>query len=221
MKKRNILILILVLLITGCTPEYNLEIKFGKISEKLVISQIPSNYTSNNFKSTLSIPEDNEFYNISFNNNIATYQYNYDFDNISESNMINSCYNAFNFYKENDYYVLHTGSEFTCYPYQINDFMFAEYNELNIKIKFDGYQILENNADSVEENTYKWTINKNNYNNKSIFLKFKKIYTSETQQSQSGVNPLIIFIILGIIIVIVILILIYALNLNKKRNKLD
>lgn len=220
MKKKYILIIILVLLLTGCTPEYNLEIKSGRIIEKLIISQIPSNYTSSDFKSMLANPKDNKFYNKSFDNNVATYQYIYDFDNVSESNILNSCYNAFKFYEQNEYYVLQTGSKFNCYPYQINDFMFAEYERLNIKIKIDGYQVIENNADSIDGNIYIWVINEKNYNNKSIFLKFKRIKNYDNEKIESKVSLPIIIIILGILIFIVIFAVFYALNLNKKRNKL-
>ena len=136
--------------------------------------------------------------------------------------MINSCFDAYKFYQKDDYYVLQTGSKFMCYPLQINDFTFAKYNKLDIIIKINDFEVIENNADVVENNEYRWTINSKNYNNKSILIKFKNINKTpiEEKKDKSSVDlKVILMVVVGIILVILIIIL-YALNLNKKRNKL-
>lgn len=222
MKLKNILMFIVILLLAGCTPKYELEINSNHISEKLTISQIPNNYTENDFENRLAIPEDDKYYNTSFSNGVATYSYGYNLSNVSKSNMINSCFDAYKFYQKDDYYALQTGSKFMCYPLQINDFTFAKYNTLDIIIKINDFEVIENNADVVENNEYRWTINSKNYNNKSILIKFKNINKTpiEEKKDKSSVDlKVILMVVVGIMLVILIIIL-YALNLNKKRNKL-
>lgn len=222
MKIKTIIIMVTILLLTGCSPQYSLEIKNGKIKENLTISNALTESNKDQFMTIFANPEKREYYKKEVIGNTVNYSYNYNFYEFENSNFINSCYDAYKFYEVEDenYYVLQTSSQFKCYPLQISDFIIKQYESLNISIKIDGYKVIENNADYVDGNTYNWKIDKTNYNNKSILLKFEKPSKKDGKKEQSNFNPLLIIVVILVVLGIIGLILMYALNLNQKRNKL-
>lgn len=216
--------ILLTVLVTGCTPEYNLEFKDGKVYETLKISNVPNKYNKSNFNPHPAIPTENKLYKVAFSNQIASYSYDYKFNEFYKSNMLKTCYNAHNLVKDGDAYLFQTGNKFMCYPYQEGDFNLYRYSKLVIKIKMTNYDVIENNADKVSNNTYIWYIDEKNFSSKIISIKFKEMEKQEIVVEQKiekkSFNLFIIVIIVGIIIAIAIILILYALNLNKKRNKL-
>lgn len=224
--KKNIKIIILVLCLTfftACTPEYNLDIKNGKVNETLIIGNVEDKYNASSFNNYYAILDEQKMYKQTFNNHTATYNYEYSFSKYNESNMVKSCYESFHLIEENDYYVLQTGLKFDCLSIQLGDYYSVGYDKLKVNIKVVDYEVLENNADSINGNTYSWIIDKTNYTNKPIILRFKenkKIIKKEEKKSKDNSNIYIfISIIIGMIIIGMI-IGIYVLSLNKKHNKI-
>ena len=87
-----------------------------------------------------------------------------------------------------------------------------QFDSLTINIKTD-LEVVENNADKVDGNTYTWVINENNYQNHPIQMRIKK-------GTDKGFN---FWIIIIVIIVLLLIIAIFAYNTylkNKKRNKI-
>lgn len=226
MKKKIYIIclFILIILCSGCTPEYSIEIKNNKITEKLSISNISNEYTLQDFPNMYSILDEEEEYLRTYENNIVNYKYTYNFSNFYKSRIIKYCYNAFNLVKDKDAYLLQTGNEFKCYPLQLSDFDIREYEKLTIKIKITDYEVIENNADEISNDIYIWNINKDNYSSKVISIKFKEKAKEENKDSlkdnNSSIDVTNILLIISVIIIIGIAVVFYALNLNQKRNKL-
>jgi len=215
--------ILVLLLFTGCTPEYNLEINNGMINEELKISGYDEEQKEIFFLPQYASTDHTKDYKQKESTDSVSYSYRFSFKNFLNSNMAKSCYDALLLYKEDDHYVLHTGSEFECMPYQVSDTTFLEYDNINISIKFVDYDVLENNADSVNGNVYTWTINKDNNNDKTILVKFKSNKTNTENQEKSNkfdLNPMYIAIAIGILAILVLFILLYVSMVNKKRNKI-
>lgn len=226
MKKIRLIILLSFIFLTGCTATYDIEISNSTIKEKLTVNN-DTNNDAKSFSSTYAIPKEDKKYNYQDNGTSSTFSYNFNFDNYIDSYMVNSCYDGFHFYKEKDYYVLQTDSEFRCYPLQIGDHGYINYDNLKINIKLDGYDVIENNAEEITDNTYSWNLNKNNYK-KSILIKFKKnkqeINPNQNDNGDSKKKSsfnIIYVIIIGVgIILIAAIAIIYGMVLNQKQNKL-
>ena len=94
---------------------------------------------------------------------------------------------------------------------------FDEYpllEEVTVNIKTD-YLVEENNADSVDGNTYTWVFNKDS--KKSIDI---VIDTSKSGDRVLGIVNVSTVITIGVVIGIVLVILVLLLIRNKKNNKI-
>jgi hypothetical protein len=214
MKKKTILLIFIILFFTGCTPNYNIVIDDSLITEELIIPENDDHYAER-FSNLYSIVDKKKQYDFSVSENSAVFKYVYSFDEFNESNIIKSCYESFHLIKENDYYVLQTGLNFNCYPLQISDYEFVEFDELKINIKIVNYEVLENNADYINKNVYSWVINKNNYTNKPIIIKIKEKEDKKTNNIYLVVGSIILLIcLIGLIIYI------FINSLKNKNNKI-
>ena len=223
MNKRIKLLIIGICLIvfTGCTPEYNLEFKDGKVLEELKMPNVSEEQARNYFTTQFSIPKNQKRYIGSYKNNTASYSYEFDFDNFFRSNIVETCYNAHNFFHKGNSYLFQTGFRFECLPYQVSDYEILNYDNLLVKIKLTNYEVIKHNADEVNNGIYIWNINKDNYENKSISIEFKdSIQKKNKKKEKKKNNSYKILFGIGIVIGISVFILIYGLGLNKRRNKL-
>lgn len=224
-KFRYLLVIFLLLFITGCTSEYNITIEDEKVKEELIVQDV-DNFYIDKFDNLLAIPTENKYYNVVKTDNKVKFSYTYNFDNYKDSNIVKNCYEALQIYKENDYYVLQSGLTFNCNSIQISDFEKVDFTTLNVNIKINNYEVLESNADFINQNVYTWNINNNNYSNKPIIIKFKKIVSDnkESKKEKNNNKNLFdiskLFLILGIIIILVIILVINIFKLNQKRNKI-
>lgn len=222
-KFRVIAVLLMMIVLTGCTPEYNIEIKDGKVYEELSVTGFTSQQKAAFFLPQYAKVDSNSDYHLSSTDNKLSYSYTFSFKDYLKSNMAKSCYDALLLYKdkETNNYVLHTGSEFRCYPFQVNDNVSLDYDSININIKFTNYKVIENNADSINKNVYTWNINKNNYKNKTILVKFKSTKSNKQKASKNKMDELTIaIIILGSVIMLMLGLTFYISSTNKRKNRL-
>ncbi len=237
MKKNILFIICSVLLLTGCSAQYNIEIKSDEIKEELQVyeenlyydyeieKQIEDNL---NIKTGVLKDEQNgdtedpnpqyKYYlkeKIDSNNRLGIkYTNTFSISDYSKSYIANSCYKYFQVYNNDRYIVLSTSKEFLC----IENFDNLYEVTINIKTK---YKVEDNNADKVSNNVYSWTVTKNNFDNKNLYLKIntKKIAEKSEEQKQQDEKVLKIFETIGIILLILVVMIV--LFLFNKRRKLD
>lgn len=90
-------------------------------------------------------------------------------------------------------------------------------NKINVTIKTK-YYVEDNNADKVENNFYIWTIDKSNYNNKYIYIKINKNKLAKTNKSIPVY--IILIAIFASILIIGGIIYLFARHLIRKNNKI-
>lgn len=215
---KKIYLLILILLICGCSANYNLEIKEDSFYEKIDViinkSDIPDSnqtidgielsdqitpflqsqnsvfFTNPSIKYNKKIEEISDYYSV-----IMDYEYKP--SEFKDSNTLNMCFSDFEFNEEDNYYI-HAYGTFYC--------LYTDNIDINIKTN---NKVLKNNADSVKGNVYTWNINTKN--NNSVDIEF------EITKTVSHTN-IIIYVVLFIIVVVAVVV---AANLYIKKKKKD
>lgn len=221
MRLRKILFLLILLLLSGCSVDYNLDISSEGVFKETIIGTISGEEYSNlggtdvnpyqdilNYSTPLI--EDNGYYDkeiIDVDGN-KEYYFTYTFNNnYQDSSVINSCYDNVLF-EENDevYYIKLTG-EFKClYSDKVTVNVYTEHN------------VYDHNADEINEtgNIYTWTID--NKNDADIFMmvsKYPEIILDEKKPFMNSFKA-VVFVILLILSVIVYFLYKKVINKNER-----
>ena len=219
----KILLLIFVLLFTGCTSNFNIEIKDESIIQNVSISMNNNELTKNSVAKTLedivmNVYNDTEFlgyFSIVGSNKsnplkaVNTYNLNsYDFDYA-----LYYCYDNQNISYSNNNLKIETSNYFNC---------FDKYNmldEVNINVT-TGYKVLETNADKIDGNTYTWNITKSNKKGIKLVLDTTVDEIEEKEIKKEQINKNLIFIIIGILVLLGFSTIIYVYIKSNKNNKI-
>lgn len=172
---KKILMIIMLLLLTGCSSEYVIEIKDGKIKEKINIVQPVITDKCENSKSECDddtgefvtfdyspfIVVDKSEYKVTNTTNkdeiVSIREYEFDYKNYADSTALNMCTGYFN-YKQNIFKIVIEANDFSkCY----------QSDTIKLIIKTDNI-VYKNNADIKENDTYTWIIDKDNASEKEI-----------------------------------------------------
>ena len=166
MKKMLLLGLFLILL-TGCSAQYNLKIDKDKIEENVEVS-FPKNTTdrtllepyltianrvypkNDNLSDVYKTSLDEDDYNY-----YLRYNYNHSYDLFDQSLFLNQCYEDVSFVYTDEQVELSTSNMFMCLN-MLDDGLYL--NDASIRITTD-MKVVNNNADSVDGNTYIWNVN--------------------------------------------------------------
>ncbi len=236
MKKRILLTIILLLLTTGCTCEYNLIIDGNIYKEKITIIGETSEEIAN-FNNEWKVPIDKEEYDMNagldgndeINTNIYKYNlsgnklnFNYDFNGnqFSKSTAVYNCYNKLTVTKYNNTTIISTSSNIDCFN------KYPNLNTLKINIKVDR-EVISNNADSVSGNTYTWNFDKYNPGKKGINLVLEnkeeenKPSSSSNNNKDNKNNSYVLYIFLIIIILIIFIGYKWFMKFKDKNNNID
>ncbi|MBQ6539068.1 MAG: lipoprotein [Bacilli bacterium] len=221
MKKKLLLILVFVLVLTGCSNEYNLTINGDTISEE-IISTIPNNEitTQTAEEKAAGIENDdqitpfinNDQYPFTNNNKIkykkdvsknglntiVKLNYDYTVDNFKNSRVYNECFQKSVIERKDGYLRLAFLGEFSC--------LYGD--SLTINVRTDR-KVIDDTANDVDNNTYTWIINDNNENNVNI-----QMILDDNTSTSGGDNITLFFIILLIIFIGVDIYIIFK---KKKR----
>lgn len=243
MKKGNCYLLLLILLVTtGCSAEYNLKIGNNQYLENINITSnnpqensfFPKKWTipiNKDEYNTLSGLENNNIeikniYNESNDNNTLNFNYNFNLDEINNSTAISMCYKHFNIMNENNQIVISTSNKANCF--ETNPLL----DEVTINIQTD-LPIIKSNADNQSNNQYTWKITKENSNDKPINIIFDnqaKEQSKEPENNQSNNNQThpeenskpkqsyILYIFLGILLLIILFIYLIISKKSKESN---
>lgn len=197
MKKRILMIIMTLLLTTGCTCEYNLTIDGNSYKEEVILIGENTEEISN-LDNEWEIPIDKkEYQNIQgfdketdINTNMYSYKksndkltFNYDFSGskISNSTAVSNCYNQLTVKKYNNTTIISTSSKASCFENH------PPLTSVKVAINVDR-DVISNNADNVSGNTYIWNINRSNANNKSINLILDDGIENEDNQTSNDPN---------------------------------
>lgn len=233
---KKIILFICFIFLTGCSAEYNLVYENNKVIESLNVLSLPNDivdgqifsnkvdsYYNNinlivDYKVEPGDMSESEIvakyptYKKSLINNDGLYGlklgYTYELkDDYSNSAIV---YQLFNKVVINDNY------------FQANNIkdVFSNYPELdsiNITFKTDK-KVANSNADKVENNIYYWNINKDNFEGKSINVKFNNSLVEEENILNANNGWNLIYIILGIIGVGILISIIVIYEKVRKSN---
>ncbi len=241
-QKKYILLSLLFLITTGCSVEYNIEIDQDTIKELVQFTEnINDNnsgissteeLTYRSFIDTLyTIPKAvyidanvNPYDEMQMVDGVEYYDkkmiaseteygligtYNHSIERYAKAKTINQCYKNVSVLQNGDTLTLSTSR---------NNFCFEQYtnlDEISIRVKIDEelYSVSSHNADYVEKNEYRWDINKDNYNDKSVVIELQKRRSSKKAQNAMA-------ILIGFIVVIIIgLLFIFSIARGKNRRK--
>lgn len=232
--KKKLILLTNILLLTGCTCEYNLAIEKNTYKEEIIINGTTKEEISN-LNQEWTIPVNKEEYNIGgdestvIDTNIDTYNYqlnnnslklNYDFtkNSIINSSAISVCYNKITVLDYNNSIIISTSPKTNCF----NEY--PDLTNLTVNITVDK-KVTANNADSIKGNVYTWNFTKENASNKAINLTLESPKTDSSPSSSSNKNneqkkdyTLYIF---SAILLIVLLLGYFIYNIIKSKSDMD
>ena len=237
MKKRILVLIIVILLTTGCTCEYNLTIDRNTYNEEIkIISETTDEL--NNFNNKWEIPIDKDEYELlkgldetsspegniykyNLKNNELTFNYDFSQSNISNSTAAYSCFNKVTVTDYNDTTIISTSNKVDC---------FDKYPTLtNIKVTINvDREVINNNADDINGKKYIWNITRDNKNNKSINLVLNnkdnttdKPLPSSSNNNKKNVNDYVLYIFLLILVIIIYLGYKWFMKFKDKNNNID
>lgn len=218
-KMKKILIIVLFLLIsTGCQVKYELNFTDNKLNENINIQINNSNekdiYNLKEYKaysifdSTYQRLYDVEYQEgKTFN---ATYKYTYNYEEFKHAMYIKTCFDAFSFITNDNTYILSTSKGFKC--------MVLDYNKVdNVEIVINtNHEIIESNADRTKKNTLIWNVDDTNASEKKIYVKFGPVKELNFfEKNWLGI------IILGSFIIVLLIVVISIVSISKKNNAID
>ncbi len=236
--KKIIFLFITIILLSGCNAEYELNITKDNIRENIncysesntdndyinyfvepIAAFIDSPYNSEEPVKISGV----EYYNISknLNNEFYSMNINYAFksNDFYNASIINRSVNNLSTELNYDRIVYNTGKGIKVFD------RYRNLNNLTIKINVSNdFEIMENNADEVNNNTLIWRINRSDYNDAIINFSLKDLNKEIIIEDEKEDNEIIIdnnendktlFIALGIFLLFV-LVLILIINLKKR-----
>jgi len=213
----------LLIFITGCKAEYNLEIYNDKYIENTIISDDSSSWdlndptrkaTVDNFVANLELDYGYHYTKYESNNLIGLeYNINYTKDNYPDSSLFKRYYKYVRLTAKESVYQLSTSIKLFAFDYYDN------LDNVTISIKTN-HKVISNNADSVDGYKYTWNITRENYQNKYIQIEYyKKEYVSN--YNGSTIIEIIKKVLLFVIPITAALIVLYYFKIRGKRaNKI-
>ena len=241
MKRKIIILVILLLLTTGCTANYNLVIEDEKITETTIISGEENSFYTKSYMYSLYEEEypiyyDEEFpyyapttkiegqtyydksINETSNGYIATYKASYNFDDYNRSRILNDAYSTFS--------VVYDSSSST-YNILANNLKIFNTNQyltnITISIDLKNYEVVESNENTKNGTIYTWNFDRNS--NGTINLIYKKATKQDNKENNEGnnvkgnTNPLSNYTLYIFCAILLVLILIGYNIFNRIKNK--
>ena len=201
--KNKIIILLSLLLLTGCTVNYNLEINKDTLNETITgtVTKEESSQESNatGLSTVYSIINEDQkpVYNKeelyqkelkeSGNNINYTFKYNYNIEDFVNSTIINTGFENKEIEEIDNYYSIRLSGNFYC--------LYSK--KINIAVT-SNLKVASNNADKIKDNTYIWTIDKNTTNIELVVDK-NTPYTKPIKRGISSTFRIVCFIVLVVL----------------------
>lgn len=223
--KKIIFLSLLLLILTGCDVQYELEFNDEILNETIQVTLDKSmereiEQIKNRQVYAIFNSYDQNLYNTDYNEGLtnfrATYTYTYQSTNFNQSLFNNNCFDAFSFVKQKNNYILSTSEGFKC--------MTVEYFPIeNLDITLTtNHEVIETNADKVEGKKYIWEINDDNADEKEIYIKFGEVRKRNFfERIIDYINEnKFIFIVVGIIVLLLGASVTTIVIISKKNNEI-
>ena len=218
--KKFILLVLIVIMLTGCQSNFYVKIGEGKIEQNINIFLSNANQKPYELirKSVYSVENDVEGLgyftienskesnplNASISYIISSYEYDYG---------ISFCYDNQNITYSNNILKIETSNYFNCFDkYSILD-------DVNINVT-TGYKVLENNADKVDGNTYTWNITKSNKKGIKLTLDTTVDEIQEEEKQKEKLSKNLIFIVIGTLVLFAFGTVLFVFIKSNKNNKI-
>lgn len=179
---KKLFLLVICLFLTGCSVEYHVNIKEGNFIDNILISG-ESNESIEQIQAydtpvfaflsearydgdSLEEMERFSFYDREIVPGGLELSYIFSSNDYYDHYLIDYCYGNFSSYKD-DEKIVHvvTGKKFQCMDY------YTSLDKVSVTVDVF-YDVVEHNADNVSGYTYTWVIDRENYNDKSIYLAY-------------------------------------------------
>ncbi|MBQ2639918.1 MAG: hypothetical protein IJF92_04055 [Bacilli bacterium] len=217
-------LLVLILLTSGCSMQYDLTINKNGAEENITAT-LKSNKTNDKMIDELSNQKRSAYYDMNtgethyykqnrfYNkkNNEIGLKYNYNYAKIEElqySNALTQCFYNVSVIKDLQFITINTSKGASCLSHDGQKLI----DKIDATIQTD-YKVIEHNADSHKDNTYTWNITEKNSNNKSIYIKMD--YKQKNTAVAKSENTKTILLAIGLIVIIITL----AIFLSKRVKK--
>ena len=192
----------LLILLSGCTVNYNVEFVNGEFKEAIEFNVNSEEYTATDLREMdlYAVYDTNEqiLYdkNISENNGLVTGTFSYDYKGVDYNNsrVFRQCYDVYGVREDEEYYYIKTNGEFKC---MIVDYISADEVRINFKTN---HEVVDHNADMVDGNTYTWIVNAANASDKPINITISK---HDINSGGFKLNTLTIAFIIVILVAII------------------
>lgn len=194
MKKRIIVLIMILLLTTGCTCEYNLKIDGNKFSEEIIITAENAeekNYLDAEWQISTDRDEFERFgdsstktenqednYNYKVNSDNLTLNYDFTKTGLMSASSVTRCYNKLTITTHENSTIISTSKQANCYS------NYPDLSNLVINIEVDR-PVISHNADNIKGNIYTWNITKENAEDKAINLVLDDTVKPEPSSSSS------------------------------------
>lgn len=208
MKKTTILIMLLLL--TGCSIEYNVDINDDIVEETITGYVIDKEIGDGSKGTGLNIYYDllyeeqralifgDDLYNknIIEENNKVKYNFSYTYDgNYKQSRILNNCYENVYFDEDEDNYYISLSGNFEC--------MYSD--KIDIVVTSEN-AIIDSNAKKIKGNKYIWTIKDKEDSNINVMISKNIKYTGASKKDNLGLST---FRIIGLCILVVLIVIVY------------
>ena len=217
--KKLILIICLMFLVTGCDVSYELKINadetfdekttFSFLNQEMTVDDL-SVYIKTNQPISNSRYEakyyDSRIYTNGIYNDLI-YDYVHNINSFRKSTFVDTCYPNMKITESDDEIKIESGKGFRCL--NPDNGLITDHVDIAIVSELE---VLENNADEVNGNTYLWTVNENNVQDKEVNLVLKR-----NTKNSTDINYFLIFGIIGVIIVILGIGL-FLISKNRQNN---
>lgn len=175
--KKIILVLVMVLLLSGCNVNYGLRFENEQLMENVKLTIDNNQEYIDELKNTKAYAifdgMGKEEYHTTFKNNKdtfeANYDYTYDLDNFNRNYYISQCFDAISFVRNGDKYIFTSTEGFKC---MIFDYIKIDNVEVSITTN---HEVISHNATKVKGNKYIWNINDENADKMSINMVFGQV----------------------------------------------
>ncbi len=217
--KKLILIICLMFLVTGCDVSYELKINADEtFNEKATFSFLNQDMTVDDLSVYIKThqPISNDRYEAKYYAshiytngiyNYLIYDYVHDINSFRKSTFVDTCYPNMKITESDDEIKIESGKGFRCL--NPDNGLITDHVDIAIVSELE---VLENNADEVNGNTYLWTVNENNVQDKEVNLVLKR-----NTKNSTDINYFLIFGIIGVIIVILGIGL-FLISKNRRNN---
>ena len=168
------LLLLAVLLLSGCNVEYELNITEDEFQEAIFIDEggfdFPITAYYDDEGTSEGFVDGIEYYQATVTDNSSILTYDYLPEDYERSHAANVCFNRFVVNEENGITTLVSSNYYNCIAYYSS----LEAITVNVNLDHNIYSIVNHNADAVHGNQYTWYINRNNYEDHYIYMAYQE-----------------------------------------------